>query len=56
MHAADGVGVGEWVASTGKGWWGHGDVVVAITLHKFGLEEKRKEKRRRKKTYLVVAN
>ncbi len=34
-----------------RGGGGDGDVVVANALHKFGLEEKRK-----KKTYLVVAN
>jgi len=56
LHAANGVGAGEWAAPMCEGRWGHGDVVVAITLHKFRLEEKRKEKKRRKKTYLVVAN
>ena len=39
-------GVGEWAAPTCEGRWGNGDVVVAIALHKFGLEEKRKEKKK----------
>ncbi len=36
-----------------RGGGGDGDVVVANALHKFGLEEKKK---RKEKTYLVVAN
>ncbi len=37
-----------------RGGGGDGNVVVAIALHKFGLEEKSKVKE--KKIYLVVAN